>query len=476
MTTAMMLPIAPIINEAGYKAIEFMGVVQFDACLRYLREDPWERIRLLHKAMPNTLLGAAFRSEGLTRFDIVPDSVVYLWIKRLAANGIRNLCIMDSFHDWDNIAEYVNVAKAEGLEMKIPLVFCESPVHTNEYYAQKTAELIKQLKPDEVYIKDPMGVITPERVRTLVPAIQKELQGLPLELHSHCTTGLAPLCYLEAMKLGVKTFHTAVSPLANGSSQPSIENIIKNARRLGFTPVINEKAVEAESAHFRYVAKREGKPLGAPVEYDVFQYLHQVPGGMITNLKFMLSQRKMEGRLDEVLEEIARIRIEWGYPIMVTPFSQIIGTQAVINVFSRERYSIAPQETIMYMLEFYGKAPAPINQNVKDKILSLPEAKDFLNWKPPQPSIEELRKEMGIPGISDDELLLRILFTQEHVDATLAAGPIKTSYPRGDKPIIALIQELKNRKNFTYINIQKGDFSLTVQNSTPNPHSQGDGV
>jgi len=240
--------------------------------------------------------------------------------------------------------------------------------------------------------------------------------------------------------------------------------------------VINEKAVEAESAHFRYVAKREGKPLGAPVEYDVFQYLHQVPGGMITNLKFMLSQRKMEGRLDEVLEEIARIRIEWGYPIMVTPFSQIIGTQAVINVFSRERYSIAPQETIMYMLEFYGKAPAPINQNVKDKILSLPEAKDFLNWKPPQPSIEELRKEMGIPGISDDELLLRILFTQEHVDATLAAGPMKTSYPRGDKPIIALIQELKNRKNFTYIKIQKGDFSLTVQNSTPNPHSQGDGV
>jgi oxaloacetate decarboxylase (Na+ extruding) subunit alpha len=465
MTTAMMLPIAPVIDRAGYKLIDLMGTVQFDACLRYLREDPWERIRLIHKAMPNTPLGAGFRSEGLTGFNIVPDSLVCLWIERLAANGISEVLIMESLHDWDNIAGYVKAGKAAGMTVKIPLVFCDSPVHTDEYYGKRTAHLMKQLKPDAVYIKDANGVTPPERVKTLVPAIQKHLKGLPLELHSHCTTGLAPVAYLEAIKLGVKTLHTAVPPLANGASQPSINNIMMNARRLGFTPRIDEQAVAAETAHFRHVARQEGKPEGAPVEYDLFQYQHQVPGGMISNLEFMLSERKLEHRLNEVLEEIARIRVDWGYPIMVTPFSQILGTQAMINVVSGERYSMAPRETIMYILELYGKSPAPIDPNVKDKILGLPEAKDMLKWTPPQPSIQELRKKFGRPEISDDEFLLRVLFAQEHVDATIAAGPTKTSYPTGDKPVMVLVDELMNRKSSSYIHVRKGDFSFTIQNN-----------
>lgn len=464
MSTAMMLPIAPMIDRAGYKLIDLMGTVQFDACLRYLREDPWERIRLIHKAMPDTPLGAGFRSEGLTGFNIVPDSLVCLWIERLAANGISEVLIMESLHDWDNIAAYHKAGKKAGMSVKIPLVFCESPVHTDAYYATRTAQLMKQLKPDAVYIKDANGVITPERVKTLVPAIQQHLNGLPLELHSHCTTGLAPLAYLEAIKLGVKTLHTAVPPLANGASQPSIENIIMNARRLGFTPRIDEQAVAAETAHFRYVARREGKPEGAPVEYDVFQYQHQIPGGMISNLQFMLAERKLGHRLNEVLEEIARIRVDWGYPIMVTPFSQILGTQAVINVVSGERYSMVPQETIMYIRELYGKSPAPIDQNVKDKILGLPSAKGFLNWTPPQPSVGELRAKIGMPGISDDELLLRLLFAPEHVDATIASGPMKTDYPRGDKPVMALVDELIHRRKTGYIHVRKGDFSFTLNN------------
>jgi oxaloacetate decarboxylase alpha subunit len=466
MTTAMMLPIAPVIDRAGYKLVDLMGTVQFDACVRYLREDPWERIRLVRKAMPNTPLGAGFRSEGLTGFNIVPDSLVCLWVERLAANGIDELIIMESLHDWDNIAPYAEACKAAGMKVKIPLVFCESPVHTDEYYATRTAQLRKQLKPDAVYIKDANGVITPERVKTLVPAIRKQLEGMPLELHSHCTTGLAPLAYLEAIKLGVKTLHTAVPPLANGASQPSIENIVRNATRLGFTPRIDGKAVEAETAHFRYVARREGKPEGAPVEYDVFQYQHQIPGGMISNLEFMLAERKLEHRLHEVLEEIARIRVDWGYPIMVTPFSQILGTQAVINVVSGERYSMAPQETIMYIRELYGKSPAPIDQNVKDRILGLPEAKSFLNWTPPQPSVREMKQKLDRPTISDDEFLLRILFQAEQVDAMLQAGPTRTAYPRADKPVMALVDELMSRKNAGYIHVEKGKFSFTMQNRT----------
>ena len=161
----------------------------------------------------------------------------------------------------------------------------------------------------------------------------------------------------------------------------------KNLRRLGYAPRIDEKAVEIISSHFRYVALREGKPLGAPVEYDVFQYIHQIPGGMISNLQFMLSQRGMANRLEEVLEEVSAIREEWGYPVMITPFSQLVGTQAVLNCLLGERYRVSPEESIRYILGHYGKTPAPINQNVKDKILSLPEARHLLHWEQPQPTI-----------------------------------------------------------------------------------------
>lgn len=463
MRTAHMFPIAPIMDEAGFRAAELMGTVHFDACLRYLRENPWERIRLLAEAMPKTPLQALIRSKSITSFNIVPDSVIALWIRRCAANGIRRLMIFDALHDWSNISESVSIAKAEGIEVSVPLVYSLSPVHTDEFYAQKTAEMVPWLKPDIVLIKDSIGLLTPERTRTLVPAIKQHTGELPFEMHSHCTTGLAPLCCLESVKLGVDVIHTCVSPLANGPSHPSAENMIMNLRRLGFTPKIDEKAVEEVSDHFRYVAKREDKPMGAPVEYDAFQYVHQVPGGMITNLQFMLAQRGMEHRLEEVLEEVSVIREEWGYPVNITPFSQLVGTQAVLNVLLGRRYQVAAEEVIRYMLGHYGKPPAPVNQNVKDKILSLPEAKALLSWEQPQPSIKELRKEIGRPGISDDELLLRVLFPEEHVEATIAAGPIDTSYPKGNRPAMALIEELAQRRDYGYVHVQKGDYSLTLK-------------
>lgn len=463
MRTAHMMPIAPIMDEAGFMAVELMGTVHFDACLRYLREDPWERIRLLAEALPKTPLRALIRSKSLTSFNIVPDSVIELWIRRCAANGIRHLMIFDALHDWNNLTESVAVAKSVGIEVVVPLVYSLSPVHTDEFYAQKTAEMMTLLKPDYVMIKDSIGLLTPERTKTLVPTIKKEIGDLPLEMHSHCTTGLAPLCCLDSVELGVEIIDTCASPLANGPSHPSVENMIMNLPRLGFYPRVNKEAVKAISDHFRYVAKREGKPMGAPVEYDAFQYIHQVPGGMISNLEFMLSERGMGHRLEEVLEEVSVIREEWGYPVMITPFSQLVGTQAVLNVLLGERYKVATEEAIRYILGHYGKPPAPVNQNALDKITGLPEAKGLLDWEQPQPTIEELRKEVGRPGISDDELLLRALFQEEHVEATIAAGPIDTNYPRGDKPVMALIHELTKQEEPGYIYIQKKDFSLTLR-------------
>lgn len=462
MRTAHMMPITSILDDAGFMAVELMGTVHFDACLRYLHEDPWERIRLLAEALPKTPLRALIRSKSLTSFNIVPDSVIELWIKRCAANGIRHLMIFDALHDWNNLTESVAVAKSAGIEVVVPLVYSLSPVHTDEFYAKKTAEMMTLLKPDYVMIKDSIGLLTPERTKTLVPTVKKEIGDLALEMHSHCTTGLAPLCCLDSVELGVEIIDTCASPLANGPSHPSTENMIMNLRRLGYQPKVNGEAVKPISDHFRYVAKREGKPMGAPVEYDVFQYIHQVPGGMISNLEFMLSERGMEHRLEEVLEEVSIIREEWGYPVMITPFSQLVGTQAVLNVLLGERYKVATEEAIRYVLGHYGRPPAPVDQNALDKITGLPEARELLDWEQPQPSIEELRKEVGRPGISDDELLLRALFPEEHVEATIAAGPIDTSYPSGHKPVIALIHELTKHEDLGYIHIQKKDFSLTL--------------
>jgi len=239
--------------------------------------------------------------------------------------------------------------------------------------------------------------------------------------------------------------------------------MVKNLRRLGYAPKVNETSLDAISENFGCVAQREGRPMGSPVEYDVFQYIHQVPGGMITNLEFMLSQRGMEDRLEEVLEEVSIIREEWGYSVMITPFSQLVGTQAVLNVLLGERYKVATEEAIRYVLGHYGRPPAPVDQNALDKITGLPEARELLDWEQPQPSIEELRKEVGRPGISDDELLLRALFPEEHVEATIAAGPIDTSYPSGHKPVMALIHELAKRKDTCYIHVQKQDFSLSLK-------------
>ena len=205
-------------------------------------------------------------------------------------------------------------------------------------------------------IEDASGILTPERTRELISIVQRNCAGIPLEFHCHCNSGLAPLCYLEAIQAGVTTVHTAVAPLANGTSLPSTESILKNARRLGFTSDLDEDALAAVSAHFRKIAEKENLPIGAPREYDLFHFDHQVPGGMMTNLTRQLRELGMEHRLDEILQEVVQVRKEFGYPVMATPYSQIVGVQAVENVVSGERYKKIPDETIKYALQLLRAA------------------------------------------------------------------------------------------------------------------------
>jgi len=464
MTAPEMLSIAPVIDRAGYKGAEGPTLNAFIVYLRFLRENPWEKIDLLARAMPNTPITGGMRSTGAWGFDIQPDSITELYLRRLIAHGYRGLCIFDALHDFSRSANMRRIAKAAGLDVELCLVYALSPVHTDEYYAGLATELSRMDDVDLVRLKDSMGLLTPDRVRTLVPVILKNLRGKPLLIHSHCTAGVAPQCYVEAVKLGVRNVQTCVSPLANGNSIPSTEQTLKNIRQMGYTSTLDDEALETIAAHFRGAAKRGGKPIGSPIEYDLYQYEHQVPGGMRSNLESQLSLRGELNRLDEVLEEVALVRKEMGYVVLITPLAQIIGTQAVMNVVTGERYKVVVEELYKYVLGYYGATPVPVDPDVKDKILSSPRGRQYLAWTPPQPSVEDLRRKLGAQ-LSDDELLLQLMHPEEDIRGLLASGPLKTDYPEAglEKNETALIRELAKHVDVSYVHCQKGDLSITLQ-------------
>jgi pyruvate/oxaloacetate carboxyltransferase len=336
----------------------------------------------------------------------------------------------------DRFVYFARIAKAEGASVITTVGYSLSPAHTDEYWGRK-AGLIAETKDfvDAIMIEDGGGLLMPEATRRLISAIQKNCDGIPIEFHAHCNSGLAPLCYLEAVKLGVTTVHTAVSPLANGTSLPSAETVLRNLRHLGFTSDLDEDALAEVSDHFRKIAENEGLPMGVPAEYDLFHFEHQVPGGMMTNFTRQLREVKMEDRLDEILEEIVRVRKELGYPVMGTPFSQIVGVQAMENVISGKRYGRITDEVIKYSLGYYGELIAPMDQNVLDKIMSLPRRKEFLDWESDgyDKSIEELRAENGLE-LSDDELLLKILIPGKAVKPGGSKKSAKSPEPKPSAP------------------------------------------
>jgi pyruvate/oxaloacetate carboxyltransferase/biotin carboxyl carrier protein len=434
MRTDHMTPIAEVMDKVGYRAIATVGSQAFTVQVRNLNEDPWERMRTLSKLITRTPLRGSYQIGSLSSFDLsTPRDIITLWIKRSVANGLKSFWICDYQYEMEKFIYFARIAKAEGVEVVPSLMYTSSPVHTNEYWERKTRLLLEANEYiDRIMIEDASGVITPEGTREMVSTVRKNCKGLPLEFHSHCNSGLAPLCYLEAIQSGVETLHTAVAPLANGTSHPSIENILRNARRLGFTANIDEEALEAVSSHFRNIAEKEGFPIGAPMEYDLFHFEHQVPGGMMTNLTRQLREVGMEHRLDEFLEEIVLVRKEFGYPVMATPYSQIVGAQAIENVISGQRYGRITDEVIKYVLGYYGEPVVPIDPKVMDRVMSLPRTKQFENWKPEayEKSVEELRQEMG-PELSDDDLLLRILIPGKPVKR---AEPEKTATPTVAEP------------------------------------------
>ena len=460
MSTAMMLPVAGKIDAIGFHAIDFMGMIQFDVCVRYLKEDPWERIRQVRRRITRTPLKAAIRSRSLVGFDMLAEDLNLLWIERLVANGIRQIVAFDALADLDNIVPQLLHAKRLGVRTLGALVFSESPVHPDRLYAEKARELVERAGVSAIMIKDSGGLLTPDRIRTLVPAMRSAVgPEIVIQLHSHCTTGLAPLVYLEAVKAGVDQIDCAIAPLANGPAQPATQTTSRNLRAMGYEVEIDDRLVDEVGEHFHRVALQEGKPLGVPVAYDAFHYEHQVPGGMLTNLRFQLEQAGLQDKFTDVLHEIAQIRRELGWPIMVTPFAQLVATQAVLNVVQGERYKVVPDEVRKYALGYYGKLLAPVEPDVLDRIVENSSPAIPLRPVAPPPAVDDLRAKY--PSASDDERLLRYMFAGAQVDDMLAAGPMRTEYVF-DKPLTVLLKELARRPKIGYFRVETSDVRLEL--------------
>jgi oxaloacetate decarboxylase alpha subunit len=443
MTTAHMLPVAERMDRIGFQRIDLAGTIQFDVCVRYLKENPWERVRLMRRRVQETPLSSFIRSKNLVSFDIVPDDIVQLWVERLVANGFRAIGSFDGLNDVDNMLVSLDVARALGVKTFGALSYSLSPVHTDELYVRTANELVKRGKVDAIWLKDAGGLLTVDRIRTLVPAIKKVIGDIPLELHSHCMTGLAPLVYIEGVKAGAECIHSSIAPLANGNAQPSTQSMATNLRVLGYKVSVDDALIDEVGEHFRRIAEHEGKPLGFPQEYDAFHYEHQVPGGMLSNFRVQLAHAGLSDKFHELLEECARVRRELGYPIMITPFAQLVGTQAVLNVVQGERYRTIPDEVKKYALGYYGKLLAPIDPNVLDRIVSNGSPTIALKPQPLPPAAARLRKQY--PNADDDERLLRFMYAGSQVDEMLAAGAMTTDYVF-ETPLVRLVRELAKRR------------------------------
>jgi oxaloacetate decarboxylase alpha subunit len=460
MTTGMMLPIAERLDEAGFEAIELIAGSHIKKSVCELREDPWERIKLVSQRIKKTPLRLIAGRVNTFGFD--PAALYELFVKRMAANGIRQARISEPWNDLPGWTFRVGVAQRAGLQSIVNLIYSVSPRHTDEYYAERTRQAAT-LPVFRLCLKDPGGLLTPERIRTLVPVVLQNSNGIPVELHSHCNTGLGPLNALEAVKLGIRIVNTGIPPLADGSALPSIFNVAHNLRALGYRPVIDEEGLRPVSAHFKTIAEREGFPIGVPAEYDYEQYQHQVPGGMISNLAHQLRLVGKENQLQEVLEETIRVRADFGYPIMVTPLSQFVGSQAAINVIVGERYKEVTDQAINYALGQYGEEGADLmDPDVKDRILNRARARQLTGLARPEPTLQEIRAELGGAGVSDEEMLLRWLLNKDDIAAMRAAGPSK-EYSTARNPLVRLMAELTQQTGCNIIQVSKPGFALSLE-------------
>lgn len=431
----------PHIRRAGYRTVDLTGAGMFTVLLREYHDDPWATTDFLVAGLAGNELRSGLRTISAVGFAPTPQSVLDLWIATLIRHGVTSFWLYDCLYDMDTMRHMVDVVRESGGQPVPAVMYGLTDVHDDAFFAERAGQMASWPGVESVYVEDAAGVLTPERARTLLPAIRAATGDTPLEMHAHNTTGLAQHNYVIAVESGFERLHTASRPMANGPSLPSTEMMATIVEHMGHTHGLDTSTFAPVAENFERAARAGGHKLGVPAEYDPRIYDHQLPGGMTGTLINQLDRHGMGDRLEEVLEAIPQVRVDLGSPIMATPFSQFVGIQAVLNTVTGDPYSMVPDEVVHYALGHYGPLPSPIAPDVLDRIMSGPRAAQLAEWTRPDPSISEIRA-LFPKGVSDEELLLRYMMSDEEVDRMLDRGPIRTDPRYGADNIVEAITDL----------------------------------
>jgi Pyruvate/oxaloacetate carboxyltransferase len=417
MTTEEMLPALEYLDGVGYHALEMWGGATFDACLRFLNEDPWERLRTIRKNVKNTKLQMLLRGQNLLGYKHYADDVVDEFVNKAIGNGIDIIRIFDALNDTRNLQKSIEATKKYGGHAQGTISYTISPAHTNEVFINLAKE-IEQMGADSVCIKDMAGLLNPYNTYELVKQIKKEIK-IPLELHTHATSGLGSLTYLKAAEAGVDIIDTALSPFAEGTSQPPTEPLVYAFKGTEYDTGLNMDLLNHAAEYFRPIREKyiasgllDPKLMGV----DINTLIYQVPGGMLSNLVSQLKQSNAMDKFEEVLKEVPRVREDLGYPPLVTPTSQIVGTQAVLNIVTGERYKMVPNEVKQLVKGMYGKTTVPIKEEFIKQIIG---DEEVVTCRPAdliEPELEKTKREIAQYVEQDEDVLTRALFPKPSVD------------------------------------------------------------
>lgn len=466
MRSESMIPIADVIGRAGFDMVCVAAGVTFETAAMYLHEDPWERMRLLHRQMPDMPLDVLIRARNLWGWKAQPFDVQTLFLETLMRNGVTSFKVFDSLDDMRNVDHLISEGRRLGFHVKGFVGFNESPAHTDDYLVGKARQLVER-GVHAFVLSDSPGVMRPDRAYSALAAIRSAIgDGMDLHFHCHTTSGLGRAACRQAIRAGVDVIWTAARPLAWGSALPAARDMVEMAREEGCEIDMDEDALARIDDWFTWIAYKEGKPIPEEKPFDPACYQsyvgHQIPGGMISNLVQQLRDRGLEDRLPEVLEEAGRIRAELGYPHMSTPYSQFVGVQAVMNVIQGERYANPPEALRLYARGAFGAPIAEMDANVRDRLsegLPVIDPLDGLD----EPILPRIRAEYG-PFSSDEDLLL-FLFLHPAAYRDFKANRKPISVRPRPHPAACLAEELLSRKSIASAEITNGaDLSLSVSN------------